>query len=207
MTSIETSFYFHVLALALLNIFSIDVVSFRNGPPAGLQAQLGSTQLNSVLMLALSIHVFTQTFLWWSISRHSNVQSVPGGGPTIDLHNFRKCVSRRSKYRLYIARCPPAKHATDDTTDAKYRKHLTMANFTFDACWRGYCMTNNSCYLVVALTHATYPKLTPLLRACRKPESHAIAKTHTQQQITLCTAHSAHPLTSPNLNKTKRSVL
>ena len=30
---------------------------------------------------------------------------------------------------------------------------------------------------------------------------------HHQQQITLCTAHSAHPLTSPNLNKTKLSVL
>ena len=30
---------------------------------------------------------------------------------------------------------------------------------------------------------------------------------HHQQQITLCTAHSAHPLTSPNLNKTKRTVL
>ncbi len=32
-------------------------------------------------------------------------------------------------------------------------------------------------YLVVALTHAIYPKLTPLLRARRKTESHAIAKT------------------------------
>ena len=30
---------------------------------------------------------------------------------------------------------------------------------------------------------------------------------HHQQRITLCTAHSAHPLTSPNLNKTKRTVL
>ena len=34
-------------------------------------------------------------------------------------------------------------------------------------------------YLVVGLTHAIYPKLTPLLRARRKTECHAIAKTHT----------------------------
>ena len=45
-----------------------------------------------VLMLALSINKFTRTFHWWSISCHSSVQSVPGGGPTIDLHNFRKRV-------------------------------------------------------------------------------------------------------------------
>ena len=56
--------------------------------------------------------------------------------------------------------------------------------------------------MVVALTHAIYTKLTPPLRARRKNESHAIAKTHTtNQQITLCTAHSAHPLTSSNLDK------
>ena len=106
----------------------------------------------------------------------------------------------------------------------------------------------HSCYLVVALTHAIYPKLTPLLRARRKTESHAIAKTHTtnsksqcarliqhihwqhqtvtkpcahcvkhkensfqlshqRQQITLCTAHSAHqPLTSPSRNQTMRTL-
>ena len=96
--------------------------------------------------------------------------------------------------------------------------------------------------------HAIYRKLTPLLRARRKTESHTIAKTHTtnsksqwarliqhmhwhhqvltkpcahceehqensfqpshqRQQITLCTAHSAHqPLTSPSLNKTMRTL-
>ena len=106
----------------------------------------------------------------------------------------------------------------------------------------------HSCYLVVALTHAIYPKLTPLLRARKKTESHAIAKTHTtnskshcarliqhihwhhqvltkpcahcvkhkensfqlshqRQQITLCTAHSAHqPLTSPSRNQTMRTL-
>ena len=42
------------------------------------------------------------------------------------------------------------------------------------------------CYLVVALTHATYPKLAPLLRARRKTESHAIAKTHTTNSKSHC---------------------
>ena len=41
-------------------------------------------------------------------------------------------------------------------------------------------------YLVVALTHAIYPKLTPLLRARRKTESHAIAKTHTTNTKSHC---------------------
>ena len=106
-------------------------------------------------MLALSRNIFIRTFHWWSISCHSSVQSVPGGGPTIDLHNFRKWVPRRSRCRLYIVRCPPAKHATDDTTDSKYRKRFTMETFlscsihrfiwkTFDACWRWYC-TSTSC--------------------------------------------------------------
>ena len=105
--------------------------------------------------MALSRNMFIRTFHWWSISCHSSVQSVPGGGPTIDLHNFRKWVSRRSRCRLYIVRCPPAKHATDDTTDSKYRKRFTMETFlscsihrfiwkTFDACWRWYC-TSTSC--------------------------------------------------------------
>ena len=38
-------------------------------------------------------------------------------------------MSRRSKCRLYIVRCPPAKHAIDDTTDSKYRKRFTMETF------------------------------------------------------------------------------
>ena len=41
-------------------------------------------------------------------------------------------------------------------------------------------------YLVVALTHAIYPKLAPLLRARRKTESHAIAKTHTTNSKSHC---------------------
>ena len=106
-------------------------------------------------MLVLSRNKFIRTFHWWSISCHSSVQSVPGGGPTIDLHNFRKWVSRRSRCRLYIVRCPPAKHATDDTTDSKYRKRFIMETLlscsihrliwkTFDACWRWYCTKTSS---------------------------------------------------------------
>ena len=41
-----------------------------------------------------------------------------------------------------------------------------------------YMMQTIWTYLVVALSHAIYLKLTPLLRARRKTESHAIAKTH-----------------------------
>ena len=85
-------------------------------------------------MLALSRNIFIRTFHWWSISCHSSVQPVPGGGPTIDLHNFRKWVSRRSRCRLYIVRCPPAKHATDDTTDSKYRKRFTVSEWVRPAC-------------------------------------------------------------------------
>ena len=55
-----------------------------------------------VLMLALSINWLPRTFHWWSISCHWGLQTVPGGGPTIDLHNFRKWVSIRCKHRLYM---------------------------------------------------------------------------------------------------------
>ena len=107
-----------------------------------------------VLMLALSINMFTRAFHWWSISCDSSVQCVPGGRPTIDLHNFRKWVSKRSSCRLYIVRCPPAKHATDDTTDTKYRNRFVMETFLscnihrfiwkiFDACWRWYCKSTS----------------------------------------------------------------
>ena len=97
--------------------------------------------------------MLTRTFHWWSISCHWS-ESVPGGGPTIDLHNFRKWVSKRSSCRLYIVRCPPAKHATDDPTDSKCRKRFVIETFLscnihrfiwkiFDACWRWYCKSTS----------------------------------------------------------------
>ena len=49
-------------------------------------------------------------------------------------------------------------------------------------------------YLVVALTHAIYPKLTPLLRARRKTESHAIAKTHTTNSKSHCAQLIQHSM-------------
>ena len=57
------------------------------------------------------------------------------------------------------------------------------------------------------------------LNSRRLPKSHAITagtkknrisrhrqNSHHQQQITMGTAHSAHPMTSPNLNKTMRTL-
>ena len=62
-------------------------------------------------------------------------------------------------------------------------------------------------YWVVALSHAIYLKLTPLLRARRKNRiSRHRQNSHHQQQITMGTAHSAYPLTSPNLNKTRPAL-
>ena len=56
----------------------------------------------------------------------------------------------------------------------------------------------------MALTHAIYPKLTPLLRARRKTESQAIAKTHTTNSKSHCARLIHHiqwhhqTLTKPN---------
>ena len=105
-------------------------------------------------MLALSINMLTRTFHWWSFSCHSSVEFVLSGGPTIDLHNFPKWVSRRQRCRLYTMRWRPPKQTTDDTTDSKWRRHFQWKHFglavstgsygrLFDACWRWYCQSRS----------------------------------------------------------------
>lgn len=77
------------------------------------------------------------------------LSNVPGGGPTIDLQNFREGVSRRSECRLYILRWPPAKPATDDSTDSNYRNALqrkTILVCSFDACWHRRINQKLECY-------------------------------------------------------------
>ena len=112
-----------------------------------------------VLMFALSKNVFTATFHWWTISCHLNVQSVPGRGPTIDLHAFREWMLRRSKCRLHIARCSPAKRAFDDARNRQYRKRVTMAAWkAFDAWWRWCC---KSAFSTHVSQHATQPLCPP----------------------------------------------
>ena len=62
-------------------------------------------------------------------------------------------------------------------------------------------------YLVVALTHAIYPKLTPLLRSRRKTESHAIAKTHTTNSKSHCARLIQHILLHHQILRKAYTVL
>lgn len=60
-----------------------------NPPLRALVPAVGLKFWLHVFMLVPLISMFTRTFPSWSILRHWHVQPVPGGGATIDLHNFR----------------------------------------------------------------------------------------------------------------------
>ena len=185
-----------------------------------------------------------------------NIDS-PKGFPRHSWHELVACGSNNfniqlqvHKVNLAIKDCGPCRHLHDRKghhSSASFFEHLTLASVT-NVGTISNMIFSVAKYWVVALSHAIYLKLTPLLRTRRKTESHAIAKTpttnsksqwarliqhihwhhqiltkpcahceehkensfqpsHQRQQITLCTAHSAHqPLTSPTLNQTMRTL-